>query len=119
MNFALENLPAPVDAEPFVPNTPVELETESSLWLIVPDSPTTGHYLRTPKDATPRPQTYSIGDRLHDETWHAYERLTWTSWAMPAGQIRLNIKPMVGPPDGIGIMTGIVLSVRPFVGASA
>ena len=102
----------PVAGDPFTPDTVTQVTTERSVWLFRPDrSATGGAYLRMPRTEAPRPATFSDWDRLEDGTWLAYEYARWTDRGLAPGELRLNIKPVIGPVDGVGIFTGCVVAM--------
>lgn len=110
----------PVVGELFLPNQSVYVTTESSIWTFLPDpSSNGGFYVRSPKGEGPRPPALSISGRLDDDTWHEYTFAHWSNAHLPAGQVRLQVKPAVGPATGFGVLTGVVLEITPFVPATA
>jgi hypothetical protein len=100
------------EGDSFAPLTLARVVTESSVWLLLPDVLNVGgKYLRMPRDEAPRYRTHSPWDRLHDGEWLEYEYARWTNTGLYPGEFRLNIKPVTGPPDGYGIVTGKVCEV--------
>lgn len=80
--------------------------TESSVWLV--DAAT---YTRTPKGEAPDPTRSHLSpwNRLDDGERHAHRGAWWDRDR--EGNLRLRILPVSGPPDGVGIVTGVVVSV--------
>ena len=100
------------EGDAFTPLTLTRVVTESSVWLLLPEiSGGGGKYLRMPRDEAPRYRTHSPWDRLEDGEWLEYEYARWTSRGLHPGEFRLNIKPVAGPPNGYGIVTGKVCEV--------
>jgi hypothetical protein len=107
-----EDCISPVPGRFFTPRVSVRIITESSIWYLVPNYETPGGtYLRSPKIETNRPPTPSIGGRLDDGRWLHYEYALWSQSDLEEGEIRLNIKPIIGPAKGVGILTGVILEV--------
>ena len=116
---APERTTSPQPGCQFVPQCDVVVVTENSIWTIRPtineksaSREVGGTYLRVPKNDPARPPAPSYEDRLEDHVIHGYERLVWTTEDLYPGELRLNIKPTVKVPGGIGIMTGVILSVE-------
>jgi hypothetical protein len=82
----------------------LRIETESSIWLV-----TAERYQRLPRDEQPRPATHSVDGRLADGAWHGFRRC----WGRihHDGERQLRLLPDVGPADGVGVVTGVVLAV--------
>ena len=79
--------------------------TESSVWFVSRDS-----YQRLPRAEAPRSPQPSIAGRLDDGHWHGLRRSWWVNHDDGVRQVRL--LPEIGPVDGVGILTGVVLSVH-------
>lgn len=88
----------------FRPLGVVRVVTGSSNWLLTADG-----YQRLPREEQPRPQVGSIDGRLGDARWHGMQRCWWVVYADGARAVR--ILPTIGPPDGVGVVTGIIESV--------
>lgn len=91
--------------EEFEPLGIVRVTTESSIWLLTPE-----RYLRLPRQERPRPPVVSIESRLADGTWHGLRRCWWRIHADGVRQLRL--LPEVGPADGVGVVTGVIVAVK-------
>ena len=106
---------SPKPGEAFCVATAAVVETESSLWtLVANENAPGGRYSRAPKDGQRRVEAQSIEGRLDDGHWYAYEWATWSDQGLTPNGVRLNIKPVAGPVDGAGILTGAVLGVKPY-----
>jgi len=88
-----------VEACEFTPLSIVRVVTENSNWLLTAD-----RYQRLPRTEQPRPAVDSIEGRLDDAHWHEMRRCWWVVYADGAAAVR--ILPVVGPSDGVGIVTG-------------
>jgi hypothetical protein len=88
----------------FKPLGVVRVVTGSSNWLLTPD-----RYQRLPREERPRPPVGSIDGRLDDARWHGMRRCWWVAYADGARAVR--ILPTIGPPDGVGVVTGIIATV--------
>jgi hypothetical protein len=109
----VEHVPAAGDM--FSPKRSVRIETERSLWWIVPNEAGGGWYLRTGKSEAGRERVVSIEGRLDDGRWVGYEHATWSNEGLEEpSELRLHILPLVGPKDGYGIVTGVVTKVQAF-----
>jgi hypothetical protein len=98
-----------MEARPFVdeeiePVGVLRVETESSSWFV-----TSERYQRLPREERPRPEVRSIEHRLADGEWHRLRRCWWRVHHDGARQMRL--LPEVGPADGVGVVTGVVVAV--------
>lgn len=82
----------------------LRIETESSIWFV-----TAERYQRLPREEQPRPATRSIDGRLADGGWHGLRRCWWRFH--DDGERQLRLLPEVGPADGVGVVTGVVLDV--------
>ncbi len=82
----------------FTPFGLVRVQTERSIWLLMPD-----RYQRLPREERPRPKEVAIEGRLDDATWHRLRRCWWVTYA--DGHRAVRILPVSGPPDGIGVIT--------------
>lgn len=82
----------------------LRVETESSIWFVTPE-----RYQRLPREERPRPQVRSIEHRLADGEWHRLRRCWWRVHHDGSRQMRL--LPEVGPADGVGVVTGVVVAV--------
>ena len=92
------------DGEPVPLGSPLRVVTDSSVWIIRADA-----YLRLPRSETPRPETASIGGRLADGRWHGH-RGAW--WVADGDRWRIRLLPVAGPPCGVGVITGPIVSCR-------
>jgi len=98
-----------MEARPFVdeeiePVGVLRVETESSIWFVTPE-----RYQRLPREERPRPEVRSIEHRLADGEWHRLRRCWWRVHHDGARQMRL--LPEVGPADGVGVITGVIVAV--------
>ena len=98
-----------VEARPFVdeeiePVGVLRVETENSIWFVAPE-----RYQRLPREERPRPEIRSIERRLADGEWHLLRRCWWRVHHDGARQMRL--LPEVGPADGVGVITGVIVAV--------
>ena len=98
-----------MEVRPFVdediePVGVLRVETENSIWFVTPE-----RYQRLPREERPRPDVRSIEHRLADGKWHRLRRCWWR--VHDDGDRQLRILPEMGPADGHGIVTGIVLEV--------
>jgi hypothetical protein len=82
----------------------LRIETESSIWFVTDE-----RYQRLPRQEQPRPATRSVDGRLADGDWHGLQRCWWRIHA--DGERQLRLLPKVGPADGVGVVTGVVLGV--------
>lgn len=82
----------------------LRIETESSIWFV-----TAERYQRLPREEQPRPATCSLDGRLADGDWHGLRRCWWR--IHDDGERQLRLLPGVGPADGAGVVTGVVLGV--------
>lgn len=82
----------------------LRVETESSIWFV-----TSEQYQRLPREERPRPEVRSIEHRLADGAWHRLRRRWWRVHDDGARQMRL--LPEVGPADGAGVVTGVIVAV--------
>lgn len=80
--------------------------TESSMWLI-----TERTYRRLPRDERQRPTDYSPWGRLDDLVEHQHHGGHWW-WVPKTGSVRLQLLAVEGPEDGLGVVTGRVVSVQ-------
>lgn len=93
-----------VAEEAFEPVGVVRVRTESSIWLLTP-----GCYQRLPKEEQPRPAPASTYQRLEDAVWHDMRRCWWVTYG--DGRRALRILPAAGPPDGLGVISGLIVEV--------
>lgn len=93
-----------VDTE-FRPVGILRVETESSIWFVHSD-----RYQRLPREERPRPREVCIGGRLTDAQWHGLRRCWWREHS--DGETQLRLLPAVGPEAGVGVVSGVVVSVR-------
>ena len=98
-----------MDVRPFVdeeiePIGMLRVETESSIWFV-----TAERYQRLPREERPRPAVRSIERRLADGEWHRLRRCWWRVHHDGARQMRLLSE--VGPADGVGVITGVIVAV--------
>lgn len=93
-----------VHGEALEPAVEIRIVTERSLWLIRPD-----RYLRMPRGEHFRERTEAIENRLDDHTWHEHRGAYWQANIYG---LRVRIKPVLGPADGAGILTGPVIEIR-------
>lgn len=82
----------------------LRVETEKSIWFV-----TSERYQRLPRQERPRPEVRSIEHRLADGAWHRLRRCWWRVHDDGARQMRL--LPDVGPADGVGVVTGLIVAV--------
>lgn len=82
----------------------LRVETESSIWFVTPE-----RYQRLPREERPRPEVRSIEHRLADGEWHRLRRCWWRVHHDGSRHVRL--LPEVGPADGVGVVTGVVVAV--------
>lgn len=82
----------------------LRVETENSIWFV-----TSERYQRLPREERPRPAVRSIERRLADGEWHGLRRSWWRVHHDGARQMRL--LPEVGPADGVGVITGVIVAV--------
>ena len=81
----------------------VVLITAGSVWIVTPD-----RYLRMKRDefaAVLGNETLALCNRLDYDTWHLH-RGAW--WRARNGTYAVQIRPVAGPADGYGIVTGDV-----------
>lgn len=88
----------------FAPVGLVRVGTESSIWLVSPDK-----YQRLPHEEQPRAAPPSDLRRLDDAVWHGMRRCWWVTY--PDDRRALRILPVVGPADGLGVVSGIIVEV--------
>lgn len=83
------------------------ITTESSVWLL--DCAT---YTRVPRAERPDDARSHLSPwrRLDDGRRHPHRGAWWVRDEQ--GNLRARILPVSGPPDGMGIITGVVVSVR-------
>lgn len=98
-----------MEVRPFVdeeiePVGVLRVETENSIWFV-----TSERYQRLPLEERPRPAVRSIEHRLADAEWHRLRRCWWRVHDDGARQMRL--LPDVGPADGVGVVTGLIVAV--------
>jgi len=93
-----------VAEEEFAPLGLVRVQTERSIWLLLPD-----RYQRLPREERPRPREVAIEGRLDDAMWHGLCRCWWVTYA--DGRRAVRILPVSGPQDGVGVITGPIESV--------
>jgi hypothetical protein len=86
------------------PGGVLRVETESSIWFV-----TAERYQRLPRQEQPRPPTRSVDGRLADGDWHGLRRCWWR--IHDDGERQMRLLPDVGPADGVGVVTGVVLAV--------
>ncbi len=91
--------------EEFQPVGIVRVVTESSIWFVTAD-----RYQRLPREGRPRPQPFSIERRLADGEWHGLRRCWWR--VHDDGERQMRLLPVVGPVDGVGVVTGIIVAVK-------
>lgn len=89
----------------FVPIGLVRVTTESSIWLV-----TEGCYRRMPRTERVRRLTITQSRRLTDLVEHPWRRCWWRTDI--AGDQRLRILPVAGDPDGVGVVSGVIVDVR-------
>lgn len=82
----------------------LRIETESSIWFV-----TAERYQRLPREEQPRPATRSVDGRLADGDWHGLRRCWWR--IHDDGERQMRLLPGVGPTDGVGVVTGVVLAL--------
>lgn len=82
----------------------LRVETENSIWFV-----TSERYQRLSREERPRPAVRSIEHRLADAAWHRLHRCWWRVHDDGARQMRL--LPEVGPADGVGVVTGLIVAV--------
>ena len=82
----------------------LRVETENSIWFV-----TSERYQRLPREERRRPAVRSIEHRLADGDWHGLRRCWWRIHHDGARQMRL--LPDVGPADGVGVITGLIVAV--------
>lgn len=80
----------------------LRIETESSIWFV-----TAERYQRLPREEQPRTATRSVDSRLADGEWHGVRRCWWRIHG--DGERQMWPPPDVGPADGVGVVTGVVL----------
>lgn len=90
-----------VEQHEFRPLGVVRVITGSSNWLLTPDG-----YQRLPREERPRPPVGSIDGRLADARWHGMRHCWWVVYVDGARAVR--ILPRTGPPNGVGVVTGII-----------
>ena len=83
----------------------LRVETERSIWFVTAD-----RYQRLPREERPRPAVRSIEDRLADGEWHDLRRCWWR--VHDDGDRQMRLLPAVGPADGVGVVTGVIIAVR-------
>lgn len=83
------------------------ITTESSVWLL--DCAT---YTRVARGERPDSARSHLSPwrRLDDGRRHTYRGAWWVRDEQ--GNLQVRILPVSGPPDGVGIITGVVVSVR-------
>lgn len=99
-----------MEARPFVdeeiePVGLLRVETEKSIWLV-----TSERYQRLPRDERPRLPEVCIEGRLADAKWHGLRRCWWREHS--DGERQLRLLPTVGPETGVGVVSGVVVSVQ-------
>jgi hypothetical protein len=87
--------------EEFEPLGLVRVQTERSIWLLMPNC-----YQRLPRVERPRPREVSIEGRLDDATWHGLRRCWWVTYA--DGHRAIRILPASGPAEGVGVVSGVI-----------
>jgi hypothetical protein len=93
-----------VREEEFAPVGLVRVRTESSIWLIGPSK-----YHRLPQEERPRATPPSDERRLDDAVWHGMRRCWWITY--PDGRQALRILPIAGPPEGLGVVSGLIVEI--------
>lgn len=82
----------------------LRVETESSIWFV-----TAERYQRRPREERPRPAVRSIEDRLVDGECHGLRRCWWR--VHHDGDRQMRLLREVGPADGVGVLTGVIVAV--------
>lgn len=93
-----------VAEEEFEPVGVVRVHTESSIWLLTP-----GRCQRLPREERPGVTPASTYRRLDDAKWHEMRRCWWVTYA--DGRRSLRILPAAGPPEGLGVVSGLIVEV--------
>ncbi len=91
--------------EEFQPVGIVCVTTERSIWFVTAEG-----YQRLPHEERPRPAVHSIEGRLADGEWHGLRQSWWR--AHEDGERQMRLLPEVGPADGVGIVTGVIVAVK-------
>lgn len=89
----------------FRPARILRVETESSIWFVSAE-----RYQRLPKEERPRAPEACIDGRLADARWHGLRRCWWREHG--DGETQLRLLPVLGPETGVGVVSGVVVSVQ-------
>lgn len=93
------------EEEEFEPIGILCVTTERSVWFVTAD-----RYQRMPRNEQPRPPVESIESRLADGQWHGLRRSWW--WVHPNGDRQMRLLPTAGPPDGVGVVSSVIVAVK-------
>jgi hypothetical protein len=107
-----EGFAAPTPGDSINPLPVLCAKSENSLWLLDARAPIP-RYMRIRVTPSTSPDASPWG-RLDYETWLPYEYARWINPSpfqapeVAPRELAINIKPVAGPTDGFGIITGVI-----------